>query len=182
MDSEDVTLAFLDTETTGLHPVKHQIWEVGVIIRPPTGEETEISWMLPVDLSRADAYALTIGHFHERYQPDHLTSLEQFSAEFVPLIAGAHIVGVNPTFDAERIEYLLYQIGYHAPDDSPAPWSYHLVDMLAVIAGAKGVRPPWSSHQLSRLVGIDPDSYERHSALGDARWTMAMYDAVYDLR
>jgi hypothetical protein len=38
--------------------------------------------------------------------------------------------------------------------------------------------PPWDSEVLSRAVGVDPNAYERHTALGDARWARDIYDAV----
>jgi hypothetical protein len=38
--------------------------------------------------------------------------------------------------------------------------------------------PPWNSDELSRAVGVEPDEDERHTALGDAKWARAIYDAV----
>ena len=38
--------------------------------------------------------------------------------------------------------------------------------------------PPWNSNDLSRAVGVDPDDFDRHSALGDVRWAKAVYEAV----
>ncbi len=78
-------LAFVDTETTGLDPDLHEIWEVGLII-----DDKEYHWFLPVDLGSADAFALNIGHFHERYEASPLgssfkvaaTPLEKFAPEF----------------------------------------------------------------------------------------------------
>jgi hypothetical protein len=38
---------------------------------------------------------------------------------------------------------------------------------------------PWDSDALSRLCGVDPPGeVERHTALGDARWAMRLYDAI----
>jgi hypothetical protein len=34
------------------------------------------------------------------------------------------------------------------------------------------------SDDLSRAVGVDPDDYYRHTALGDCRWMRDLYDAV----
>jgi hypothetical protein len=42
--------------------------------------------------------------------------------------------------------------------------------------------PPWNSNDLSRGLGIDPDAYERHTALGDARWVRDQYDAMMAAR
>jgi hypothetical protein len=39
--------------------------------------------------------------------------------------------------------------------------------------------PPWRSDDLSRACGVEPPSEEdRHTALGDARWVMRLYDAL----
>ena len=38
--------------------------------------------------------------------------------------------------------------------------------------------PPWSSDGLSSAVGVDPEQFERHTAMGDVRWVMAQWDAV----
>lgn len=54
--------------------------------------------------------------------------------------------------------------------------------MLAVgfLAGSSGkvLPPPWGSDWLSTEVGIDPERYERHTALGDARWTRDLFDQI----
>lgn len=72
-------LAFIDTETTGLDPEQHEIWEVGLIARgvafpamlesiPEQGtQDYWFRWFLPVDLSRADPEGLRIGGFHDRH-------------------------------------------------------------------------------------------------------------------
>ncbi len=38
--------------------------------------------------------------------------------------------------------------------------------------------PPWDSNKLSLAVGVDPDDFDRHTALGDARWAKAIYERV----
>jgi hypothetical protein len=59
------TLAFIDTETTGLDPVRHEIWEVGMILRGDDWRR-EYVWQLPVDLGRADVIAMNIGGIRQR--------------------------------------------------------------------------------------------------------------------
>lgn len=64
--------------------------------------------------------------------------------------------------------YPLENNGEHAPGlvrwNSPGPWDVPL---------------PWKSDDLSRLVGVTPAADEdRHTALGDAKWAMRIYDAV----
>ena len=37
---------------------------------------------------------------------------------------------------------------------------------------------PWKSDDLSAALGIKVSDEDRHTALGDARWARAIYDAV----
>jgi hypothetical protein len=41
------------------------------------------------------------------------------------------------------------------------------------------ITPPWDSDQLMEAIGVPvPSDEQRHTALGDAQWAMATYDAV----
>jgi DNA polymerase III epsilon subunit-like protein len=208
------TLAFLDTETTGLDPNWHEVWEVGLILRQfedVQGKgwravntcDTEHLWQLPVDLGRAEPIALTIGNFYERRGLDangmkniQPPELGKWARDFARLTHGAHLVGAVPSFDDAFLKRLLKANG------ACAGWHYHLVDVEALAAGfARGrgrgmaiagdvtrfpgavaayenAAPPWTSDDLSKAVGVDPGQFDRHTALGDARWARAIYDAV----
>lgn len=216
----DATLLFLDTETTGLDPDRHEIWEVAGIKREPDGSTSERVWQLPVDLAHADAQALAISRWYERRWPwpeydsrgagwtqeqadDTARRREQavaaegpwvveradmadWAALFAEWSDGCHLVGAVVSFDAERLHRLLRR--HHA---CPT-WHYHLVDVEALAAGwlAAGhdwteggpvgdkCWPPWDSTELSLAVGVDPGLFDRHTALGDAKWAAAVYDAV----
>ena len=186
-------LAFVDCETTGLDPDRHEVWEVGLILRevPPADRiptatniaaaDVESHWLLPVHrLGQADPRALEIGRFHERhpqghYRPDavdDVTMPDVFAAEFAKLTRGAHLVGAVISFDEERLRRLLQANGA-CPE-----WHYHLVDVEALVAGRYGLEPPWDSHQLGERAGVVPDEATRHTALGDARWARDMYDRM----
>ena len=199
-------IAFLDTETTGLDPDRHEVWEVGLILRGEDGDR-EFLWQLPVDLGQADAMALNIGRWYERRWPwpayyshrpvvlDKATADENeqretaamlgegpyvvprhlmadWAALFAELTNGAHLVGAVISFDEERLRRLLRKHG------ACPTWHYHLVDVEALAAGKTGAEPPWNSNDLSCAVGVDPDDFDRHTALGDARWARAIYDVV----
>jgi DNA polymerase III epsilon subunit-like protein len=161
-------IVFCDTETTGLDPKRHQIWEVGLI--DTVGAEHV--WTLPVDLGRADAQALKISGFHARYGKRKPTALGDFARLFRAITEGCHLAGAVISFDEERLRYLL-----RANGECPL-WHYHLVDVEAFAAGKLGLAPPWDSDELSQQVGVDPGQFDRHSALGDARWAKAIYEAV----
>lgn len=54
---------FIDTETTGLDPDRHEVWEIAAIYESG-GKWYEWEAQLPVDLTRADPTGLRIGaHF-----------------------------------------------------------------------------------------------------------------------
>jgi DNA polymerase III epsilon subunit-like protein len=116
----------------------------------------------------------------------------------VPMRDRPHIVGSNPSFDTERVALLLRRFGYEPG------WYYHPHDAIDLAVGylagmakvldensggepriLEQVRewralttPLWESEALSRAVGVDPDLFARHQALGDCEWAAAIWDAV----
>jgi DNA polymerase III epsilon subunit-like protein len=194
-----VPLCFVDTETTGVHPGR-RAWEIAIIRREADGTQTEHHMFLKVDLHKADPFALKVGGFYERWPVavkgwDNRDAWqervhESEAAQRVErLTRGAHLVGAVPNFDAEVFDAMLRRHGL-----LPA-WHYHLVDVEALAVGyLTGIqqarhslgqpvdpRPslPWKSDDLSRACGVEPASdEERHTALGDARWAMRLYDAI----
>lgn len=194
-------ICFVDTETDGVHPGR-QAWEIA-IIRRDAGKDVEIRFFVEIDLSTADPFGLRVGRFYSRhplgrYLSDvgcrsvptdglHYLAAVDAAHAVARWTHGAHIVGAVPNFDSEVLASLLRAHGL-----TPA-WHYHLIDVenLAVgylhgradenpgggISGA--VSLPWDSQQLSRACRVDPPGEdERHTALGDARWAMRLYDAV----
>lgn len=178
-------VCFVDTETTGLDPDLHEIWEVGLIL--PSGEEIE--WQLPVNLGNADPMALKINRFHERrWDAERLTQVGLFAESFAELTRGLHLVGSVISFDEERLRRLL------RANHQCHMWHYHLIDVEALAVGylarkvheneaagyTDSIKPtlPWKSDDLSQAVGVEPDNDNRHTALADARWAKAVYEAI----
>lgn len=193
-------LCFLDTETDGVHPGR-KAWEVAVIRRDDDGEQ-EFQCFVEIDLSTADLFGLKVGGFYKRHplgrylsghdkdRPEVDYEATQDSGEYLSRYAaacevarlthGAHIVGAVPNFDTEVL-------GTHLRDEGLTPaWHYHLIDVEAMAVGAlcgggllDGPPLPWKSDDLSQALGVEPPSeIERHTALGDARWAMRLYDAI----
>jgi DNA polymerase III epsilon subunit-like protein len=168
---------FVDTETTGLDPDRHEIWEVGLIYKPPqTDVWQERTWFLPVDLGRADSFALKLTDFHSRYPSELSVSLEAFARMFAKLTRGKHLCGAVISFDEERLRKLLKANGA-CPE-----WHYHLIDVEALAVGylaaqGKTLALPWDSEELSAAVGVEADAH-KHEALADARWAKRIYEAV----
>lgn len=186
-------LAATDVESTGLDPFFHDPWEVAVVLRVD-GRDTEHVFRIEPDLTNAEADALRINRYHERTgAPDWVWDDRETAArQLHQLLDGAVLIGSNPAFDAEMLTNLLGR--YFA---TPRPWHYRTVDIATLAAGYRyGWRDsgayggdyafsrdlpslPFSSRNLSRAVGVEPPGDGvAHTALGDARWAMSVFDAV----
>jgi hypothetical protein len=180
-----VPIVAIDTETTGLDRRAREVWDVGLVRREPDGSEREWGAVVGegLDLFGADPEALQVGRFYDRH-PEHggtndlpVLPEELVACEVARRLEGAHLVGAVPSFEDTGLFRLLDRYNL-IPEDGSTPWHYHLVDVEALAAGALGLQPPWDSGELSRALGVEPAQFERHSALGDARWALALYDAV----
>jgi hypothetical protein len=178
-------LVFMDTETTGLS-INDDIWEFAAIRREEDGTELEYHMFIEHDRAKCSVLPLSFRDDHYTRYRDHV---EVTQAEAAQRIAGIfrngkpHVVGAVPNFDTERIARLLSRAGYSSG------WHYHLIDIENLAVGyIKGrasvlergfvVPLPWNSDDLSRACGVEPPTAERHTAMGDARWAMALYDAI----
>jgi hypothetical protein len=201
-----VSLAFLDTETVTLEPGPDVVWEIGVITRDAGRPDAEWRYQLRPNMAKANPESLEVCRFAERYEladkraqalawsplngnePAKLTHAGA-ALTVHALLRGRHIVGAVTNFDTERLSLWMRKAFAGVPDYRD-PWHYHLVDVenLAVgfLAGqvqahtgtAEGLQPPWSSDDLGKMCGVEPDEDEKHTALGDARWARDLYDKI----
>jgi hypothetical protein len=199
----------IDIETDGLHPGR-RVWEVAMIrrdhIRLDDGRsgwnETQIQFFVGLDLANSDPHGLQVGGYWDRHPAGRkisgkppLPGCEQppmskhaAAGEVMKWTFGAHLVGVNPSFDADTLARMLRSEGYLAS------WHYHLVDVLPMAVGWLNARrsvedygavdpripvtPPWKSDDLSMMCGVETPGSDRHTALADARWALRWYDAI----
>jgi hypothetical protein len=183
-------LVFLDVESTGLDPVRDEVWEVAAVRYEPDGRVTfNHSWFVEHSLHRTALLPAPFRADHDaRYDARRAMTQEQTAAVLVDVFrphVGAegpvrpHLVGAVPSFDEAFLRRLL---------KGSSPWHYHLVDVetLAVgfLAGEDpgAWQPPWRSDDLTRALGLEPPAPGvRHTAMGDVDWTIAVYDAVLGL-
>ncbi|OHU68065.1 hypothetical protein BKG87_22290 [Mycobacteroides chelonae] len=172
-------LVFMDTETLGLDPLA-PVWEFAAIRRYENGIEAKYHCF--IDHDPAFWLDMLPAQFQEDYKArfDVQEALKRAdAAEMIHTATdGAHVVGAVPSFDTERLARILNQTGWGAP-----PWHYHLVDVENVVLGylaahGKLLQPPWKSDQLSAAIGVNPNDFDRHTAMGDVLWTRAQWDAV----
>jgi len=122
-------LAFLDVETTGLDPTKHEIIEIAIIVEEG-GEIKEIfeTKIKPQNLERASPEALEINGYNKN--PKAWDSAPNFS-EVGHLIAktlkGCVLVGHNVGFDEEFIKIMMTRNGMR--ERIP----YHKIDTVTLV-------------------------------------------------
>lgn len=197
-------IAFVDTETTGLDVEYHVVWEIAVIA---DGHEHVWQQKVGKSgMFNADPEASKLTNFELRYQDDDALSPEASIAMFDGLTQGRHLVGACPWFDSERM-HRTHRAFVHNYDQGSTsrdgyythrrhPWHYHLIDVETLTVGyMMGQEPhdkhpditqafdktalPWKSEELSRYLGVEPDDFQpKHSALADARWAKAMFEAI----
>ncbi len=179
-------IVFLDVETDGLHPGRHA-YELAMIRRDEHGER-EISVFVDIELGNSDPMALNVGRYWERHPDPHRCNGEPYGelymgpCEAAALVSqwthGAVIVGCVPSFDTETLAVLLREQGL------VPTWHHRIICAYTLAAGyiacsGGPLVPPWSPDEMSLQIGVDmPSDSERHTALGDARWAMRLYDAV----
>ena len=184
---ERTPLVFLDTETTGLDPYRDDIWDIAWITVDDQGRN-EHQLYVQHDANKAVQLPAEFrADWARRYDATTAVPPFQMVKMLLDTIAGkAHLIGACPWFDQEFL-----RITFDAAGDT-FPWHYHLVDVEALAVGALAkqaepfsdqhayppLQPPWESDQLSRAIGVDPDEFDRHTALGDARWAEAMYNTI----
>ncbi len=197
-------IVFLDTETLGVH-IDAPIWELAAIRRDTDGAETQLHMFIQHhprpwidDPKFPDSFK---DDYRARYDERSSWSDDEAAWRLEEFMSGRpHVVGAVPNFDTERIAHQILR-----PNKIQEPWHYHLIDVenLAVgrlhaqlelieamtstvplkVAGPEHLlrellKPPWESDNLSRVVGVDPDQFDRHTAMGDVLWVRAQYDAV----
>lgn len=190
--TEPITLAFVDTETTGLRPeLGHSVWELAIIRRGPDEDpdwwETEHVWQIRPGLTTADPEALDMCGYHQRFRvPPGVDTLwfpqeqrepipqtfAEAAAQIHRLLDGAYLVGAVPSFDALMLTYFLRGHGLE-----PA-WRHRLVCVENLVAGATHQRIPQGLREAASQVGVWVDPEARHTAMGDARVARDTYDAV----
>ncbi|WP_454232189.1 hypothetical protein [Mycolicibacterium fortuitum] len=174
-------IVFMDTETLGVE-LDSPIWEFAAVRRDgETGVESELHLFIQHDPDGwldelPDSFA---NDYRARFDESNAFCRSGAARSIASFLGGRpHVVGAVPNFDTARISHQLL-----APRGILDPWHYHLIDVENLAAGflaatAFPIQPPWNSNELSAAVGVDPEQFDRHTAMGDVLWVRAQYDAV----
>lgn len=168
----DMSLCYIDTETTGLNPAIHDPYEV-CLWREGNDEPT--TYRLPHSLVNANPAALKISRYFERGFSDQTLIVEAYQRRSIfQLLNGATLVGSNPSFDAAMMTKYL----------GVAVWHHRMIDISNVAMTLfNWDLPNGMADVVQHLNDLgweipDPD----HSAEGDVRVTKAVYETLRELR
>lgn len=179
-------LCFVDTETTSLDPHTRVAWDVGLIRREEDGTEKRTSFFVELtnrEFIAADSVSLEIGRYDERYDPVEAISKRSAAAIIAEYTDDAVLAAATPDFDALGLQNILEAAGL-----SPK-WHYKLLDVTTFANGVLfalgkievGELWPSSLGNVAEWLGVDVNESARHTALGDAEYHMAVYDAAVSL-
>lgn len=176
-------LLFLDIECIGLD-IDAPIWDLGAILVDEQGKvfpDLRVNLMIKHDpgdrvrdlpQSFQDDYR---SRYDEKMAMEPLFVMQRLLALITP---GTVVCGSNPHFDMERIQRLADILQFGA-----LPWHYHPEDIPTLARGwlnGKGIfpAPPWKSDFISQACGVDVRDFDRHTAMGDVEWTLALWRKV----
>lgn len=171
------TVAFVDLETTGLDPSRHDIIEIGIVhVDARTLEVLDEyeALVAPERLGEAQLDALAINGFTTAAW-EHALPLREALLEVAPLLEGALVAGHNVGFDWAFLEAGFRRAGLALPNVD-----YHRLDTasLAWPLVVTGELPSMSLDPLASLLGLDRP--HPHRALADARCSLEVARRLVD--
>lgn len=179
-------LAFIDLETTGLLPSKHEIIEIGAIIADQTldangkiklevVEEFEVK-VKPTHIENADPEGLAINGYKEEDWNEAIvlkTALEILAQKVI----GATMVGHNVSFDYAFLENAFESEGIKNT------MHYRKLDTISIAFAMLYTERDVEKLSLRALCEyFNVENIKAHSALSDVRATMEVYKKLLDIK
>ncbi len=180
-------LAFVDLETTGLNPFRHEIIEIGIVIATQETDATGRRCIQKVSehniqlkaahIETADLKGLEVNKYHER---DWSAAIEQSEGltQALALLDGAVFIAQNVGFDWA----FLQKAGNDHNIDFDAHVHYHKLDLASMVFGKLYHEPKlfkYSLKEMTEYFGVT--NVDAHTALADARATFEVCKKVLEL-
>ena len=178
-------MAFIDLETTGLDPEKHEIIEIGLVLAEqsvtPDGkislkvvDEFEVK-VKPEHIENADPVGLKICHYSEEEWVS-AVPLKEALKILSDKAAGAIMVGHNVAFDFAFLENSFSRAGIENK------MHYHKLDTISIafakLYGHRDVEK-LSLRALCEYLGVE--NKKSHSALSDIRATFEVFKKLMEM-
>ena len=173
--TEKVVLTFIDTETTGLInvDVNSEITEIAIVSWCDGEQTIELHEKVKPKRTKPDP------RYNKSYNEKEWKSAEpwdvQASLAIGELLASRYICGSNPDFDKQLISAECFRTG------QPAPKWYHR-GVNTVTLGfplyITGQVAQTGLEHLAKFFGIE---HAAHTALGDCKAAIAVWEAFYEL-
>lgn len=178
---------WFDTETTGLDPKKHGIWELSyileietkftshqIIMRPERPWQREAKAMLSKEQKQMIADGLTPAAGLKKFKKSLARHINKYDKK-----DKLTMYGWNVAYDANMLRGLFTDCG----DDYFGSWFYnHPVDVMTVASDVIGYDKhevkPFSLGNVAKYLGVDVDTEQLHGALYDVDVTMRVYNEL----
>ena len=164
---------FVDIETSGLDPVRHDVIEVGIVTAEYGQVVEEVEFSLPFASSNASPKALEVNGWGQR--------------EFAPLVpkdVGKFILDEILDEGLVAAWHAHFDFGFLAQfcqenGDGRVPWSHRaVIDLPSLVMGRLGVLTRGSTRDLMAQLRLPDDFEGRHTALADAYANFRVYEAL----
>lgn len=165
--TKETTYVFLDLETTGLDPSKHQIIEIAALRLEGDSEESFHAYIKQEQLIPEKIQKLT-GITGDLLDQEGKPLLEVLSALRV-FIGGSTIIGHNLPFDLGFLDQAFKDVGVQ-------PLKGKHIDTLALARRKLRRVPSYKLVDLAKQIGYEYK--EAHNALEDCKMTAALYCAL----
>lgn len=168
-------LAFIDTETSGLNPILHEVLDVAIIRQRPDGMFMDewSSKVAPVNIAEAEEIALQVNGYKDH--PERWAGAPTFADvahEVAARLDDCILVGHNVGFDLDFLQEALRRVGstvklpYHKIDTVTLAWEHLVPRGLSAL----------SLDPIREFLGWSKDG--AHSALVDARDARRLYNEL----
>lgn len=173
-------LAFIDVETTGTQPGKHELLELGAVVTagdsPYAVRDSFEVKIRPERLSDAEPEALRVNRFSEEEWRDALPS-DRAVRDFCERVSGASFWGWNVSFDRAFLEPAMNRAGITLEAyEIDYTWYDAKIEFMrwAKLVGREAeFAPRFSLRSARQAFGIENE--DAHRALSDALATYRMF-------
>ena len=178
MPIKETFLCFVDTETSGLVPGRHEVIEIAAILTDIQNQEiSRIEHKIKMNHpDRAEAKALEINHYDPQVWMTEAVPFRVFQDWLDRLVPYGHVaipVGHHVSFDRAMIDE-----GYYKPYGKFCPLAYHFVDTMGFATALRTAGVILSDddrlENVCRALGISTG--EAHRAMNDCEASRKIFE------